>query len=412
MLAEYALRIISGVVVGIYIARYLGPEQFGLISYVTAVVSVFMALSRLGMDSILVRDLGRSPEKRQEIMSTAFALMLLASVVCLTVLCALILILESEFQVKVYTLVVSSGILFQSFMVIDYNFQAQVQAKYSSIAKSAALIFSAVSKFLLVVIDADLVAFAFFYALDHMVVALFLISLHFYRKQISFLFGFDKSLVMPLLQSAWPMVLSAMAVVLYMRVDQVMIKNMLSSQDLGIYVAAVKIYEGWLALPYIISVSLLPAIVKLRARSADVYVKRLTMVFSLLFWLSAASALLVSFFGEKVIYYIYGSEYAAGNNVLAIVMWATTFAAIGSVTARYLTVENMEKKIAFRTIAGLIINVVLNLIMIPAYGIEGAAAATLITLFVVNYALNYFDKDLKQLVSICNSAITMRWLWK
>lgn len=411
MLIEQLLRIISGVFVGIYVARYLGPEQFGVLSYALAIVAILTALSRLGMDAILVRDLARSSHLRQELMGTAFYLMLLAGVISALVLSGLVLTLESSPENQLYILIISVGALLQSFLVIDYNFQSQVKAKYSSIAKSIALGFSAISKLVLIWLNADLFLFAAFYAFDYFVVAVLLITFHIANKQGFFFFKFKKEHIKPLLSSAWPMVVSALSVVLYMRIDQVMIKAMLSPYELGLYASTVRVFEGWLILPYVMSVSLLPAIVKLKETSPNQYEKYMTILFSIMFWLSVIVATVVSIFSSSILNVTFGPEYIKAASVLSIVIWSATFAALGSITARYLTVENMEKKIAFRTIVGLIINFTMNLILIPLYGTEGAAIATLLTMFIANYAINYFDKDLKQLVDICNQSITLKWLW-
>lgn len=410
MLIAQLLRIVSGVFVGIYVARYLGPEQYGIISYALAIVAILASISRLGMDAILVRELARFPALRRELMGTAFGLMFLASVTCTIFLSGIVITLETP-ENQIYILITAAGALLQSFLVIDYNFQSQVKAKYSSIAKSLALGFSAISKLILVWLNADLLYFVLFYTFDSIIVAILLVIMHVANKQPAFFLSFKPKHIKPLLTSAWPMVISALSVALYMRIDQIMIKAMLSPYELGLYSSSVKIFEGWLILPYIISVSLLPAIVKLKTSSPYQYVKYMTMLFSIMFWLSVIVATVVSVFSLPIISITFGPEYLKAAPILSIVIWSATFSALGSVTARYLTVENMEKKIALRTIVGLIINFTMNLILIPLYGTEGAAIATLLTMFIANYVINYFDKDLKQLVDICNGSITLKWLW-
>lgn len=410
MLGEYSLKIFSAIFVTIYLARYLGPEQFGVLSYVLAVTTVFMAVSRLGMESILVRDLARHPELNQPQMSTAFILMLIAGIAAVLILAGLAYWLESNTQTRIYIWIISTGILFQSLLVTDYNFQSQVKAKYSSLAKSIALGISVSLKLIFIHYEAPLIYFAALYALDHLVIGITLLAIHINKKQPFFFLHFDPRLVKPLMASAWPIILSAIAANLYIRIDQIMIKKLLNTEQLGLYAAAIKIFEGWLFVPYIISISLLPAIVKIKSGSPRNYEKNLAMLFSLLLWSSAAVALTTTLFSETIISYTYGEEYQGSSKVLSIVMWASVFAALGSVTARYLTVEGMEKKIAVRTFAGLIINIALNSILIPSYGIEGAAYATLATLLFSNYLINYFDKNLSQLVRLCNSSITFKWL--
>lgn len=408
MFSEYMLKIVSAIFVTIYIARFLGPDQFGILSYALAVVAIFMAISRLGMESILVRDLAQYPGKTKAYMGTAFGLMVVSSVVSLTGLAALVNVFESDNQTRLYIIIISIGLVFQTILVVDYGFQAKVKTKYASIAKSIALVLSSILKVCLVWWNSDLVYFVIAFAFDYVLIAISLLIMHFTKRQPNFFFQFDKSLVFPLLKSSWPMVLAAVATMLYMRIDQVMIKNMLDSHQLGLYSATMRIFEGWMIVPYVISLSLLPAIVKLKAGSKKAYEVSLTKLFALVFWPGVFIAVVATFEGEAIIRFTFGDAYSSASGVLTIVMWTAAFTALGSVTARYLTVEGMEKKIAFRTFFALIINVILNFILIPIYGIEGAAMATLITIIMANYFINYLDQQLKPLLKICNKAMMLK----
>jgi O-antigen/teichoic acid export membrane protein len=407
MLAEYGLKVISAILVTIYVARYLGPDQFGVLSYALAVVAIVLAISRLGMESILVRDLVRYPEKRQEYMATAFRLMLLSGFVGIGILAGMVYWLEENIKTQVYIWIISASIVCQAFLVVDYNFQSQVQAKYSSIAKSLALIFSALSKIGLVWLEADLFYFALFYAIDHLVIAITLFFMHWSRGQPLFFHGFQKKLVKPLLSSAWPMVVSAVSAILYTRVDQLMIRSMLGFHELGLYVAATKIYEGWIIVPYVISISLLPAILRLKEEGGD-YEKHMSLMISLLFWPSVVVALIITISSDYVIYLTFGPDYFASSNSLVIIMWASIFGAIGSLSARFLTVEGMESKIAKRGIFGLLLNLMLNVPMIYFFGIEGAAFSTLITMFFIFVGVNYIDPDCYKLRSIVENGVYRR----
>lgn len=405
MFAEQGVKVVSAVFVGIYIARYLGPEQFGLLSYAIAIVAVFAAISRLGMESILVRELVVHPETKEQYIGTAFGLMLIASILGVVIIAVIIGLLEDDLQTKIYIWIISVGLMLQTLLVIDYAFQAQVKAKYSSIAKSIALSLSALIKIILVVYQSDLLLIVLSYVLDHVLIAISLVIIHLIKRQPSFLFVFNTKLIKPLLRSAWPMVMSAVAIILYMRIDQIMIKNMLGSEQLGLYSAMTRIYEGWIMMPVILSASLLPAIVKMKSISQVQYEKRMTLLFSFVFWPSIVIAIITTLFSDVIIKLTFGSEYASASLVLVIIMWSSSFAALGSVTYRYLVAENMEKKIAVRTFVALVVNVGLNLILIPVYGIEGAAVATLVCIITANYLIDYFDNELKLLIGIKNQAI-------
>ncbi len=405
MFVEQGLKLFTVIIVGIYIARYLGPEKFGLLSYVLAIVTIFMSLSRLGMESILVRELIVHPAKRLQYIGTAHSLMLIAAIVCFVFIAVLMSLFESDVQIKFYVFIISIGMVFQTSLVIDYAFQSQVKAKFPSIAKSVALTLSALVKISLVYMQLDMMFLVISYLLDQILIALLLMLLYLSKKQPNFLFVFNVQLVRPLLKSAWPMVMSTVAIILYMRVDQIMIKNMLGSEQLGLYAAMTRIYEGWVIVPVILCASLLPAIIKSKSLLREEYEKRLSLLFSLVFWASIGAAVITTFFSEVIVKFTFGVEYVQASSVFVIIMWSAAFAALGSVTLRYFVAESMEKKIAIRTIIALIINIFLNLVLIPIYGIEGAAIATLVCLIVANYLIDYLDKELGTLVRIKNRAI-------
>ena len=397
MMAEYALKIISAIFVSIYVARYLGPEQFGLLSYALAIVAIFMAISRLGMDSILVRDLTKCPEKSKAYMGTAFGLMLIAAIVGFSLLSIIIYFLEADAQTRLYVWVIASGLLFQTFLVIDYAFQAQVKAKYSSIAKSIALAISSSVKIYLVWIQADLFSFAVAYAFDHFIIAMMLLSMHLVKKQENFLFELHKELIKPMLISAWPIIAAAGLGVLLLKLDKIFIKFYLGSFDLGVYVAAIRLYEGWIMIPQVIALSLLPAIVKLKQSSQETYERRMSLFFRYILIMNVILALIVTVFANEIILLLYGDSYIDSANVLKIVIWCSVLMGIGSISFRYLVVENLEKKILIIMALTLSSNVLFNIVLIPLYGVTGAAMALLASLFIGYFMYDWFDSDLRVL---------------
>lgn len=408
MFAEQGLKLVSGVFVGIYVARYLGPERFGIFSYALAIVSIFMAVSKLGMESVLVRELVRYPDRRQEYMGTAFGLMLAAALTSILIISVLVRLIEDEPATRNYIWIMSVGLIFQTSFVVDYLFQSEVKARLSSIAKSLALAVNSLIKIGLVVAGADLLAFAIVYAIEMFMVAFFLALVYFRTGRPSFLFSFRASVVGPLMKSAWPMVMSGVAGMLLMRVDQIMIKHFLGAQQLGLYGAAVKIYEAWIVLPFILSISMLPFITRLKSGTRAEYEQKLTWLFTLAFWASVLFAIVVTLIGDQLIHLAFGEGFYGAGGTLAILVWASALSAFGFMSARYLIVEGMERKIARRNWVAITINIPLNFIMIPAYGIEGAAMATLISLLFVHYFMDIIDSELHTLHRIKNRAILLR----
>lgn len=405
MLAEQILRILAGFFVGIYIARYLGPEQFGVLSYVLSISAFIVAIARLGMDAILVRELVNSEYNHKQLLGSAFWLMISAALICYSIAAIAIWHMDEITEIKIYACIVSASAFFTSFLVVDYFFLSQLQAKYSAISKTVALFLMSLIKLGLIFAQVDIFWFVIASLMDNVLLAVFLIFSFIKSGHINFIGEFDRIAAKTMLKSSWPLVLSAIASLIYMRIDQVMIRNMLGLHEVGIYSAAVKVYESWIVFPYIITISLLPAIAKLKQGDEAVYYKRLGQLFSVVIWLSIFAAFFVSLLSQPVMIIAFGEAYKSSAPVVSIVMWTAVFASMGSVSARYFNVERMEKKIAVRTVLAAVINIVLNIFLIPAYGVNGAAFATLICTFFSNYAMDWFDKDLRILLKIKHRAI-------
>lgn len=405
MLAEQLLRIVSGVFVGIYIARYLGPESFGILSYVLAIAAFAIAISRLGMEAVLVRELVTKHEAQSIIMGTAFWLMVAAGAASYIIILVTIKLTDETKPISTYALMVATSAAFTSFLAIDYKFQANLKAKLSTICKVTTLAIMSSVKIVLVVFEMKLIWFVVASIIDHGLLALLLTSTMWRKQGLGFMTKFEKTTAITMLRSAWPMVITAVAGMILMRTDQVMIRNMLGLSQVGIYSAAVRIYESWIMLPYILSVSLLPAIIKLRQGEEDNYKKGLTKLFSLTIWVSIIAAIFITLTGEKIISLTFGESYIESGPILTILMWAAVFSSINSLSARYFSVEHMERKILSRMLIAATLNVFLNYLLIPKFGIKGSAYATLISMFISSYALDWFDKDLKKLLKIKNRAI-------
>ena len=405
MMAEQVLRIMSGVFVGIYIARYLGPEEFGVLSYVLAISTFMIAISRLGMDAILIRELVSSPEKKQILMGTAFWMMFVAALVCYFIVGAVIWSVGELVTVKIYASIISFSTIFTSALVVDFYFQSEVRASASAICKSITLFIMSFAKLYLIYIQADLVWFVCAFLMDHVVLAVMFFMAAYQQGRFGFIKFFCWKDAKHMLESAWPLVLGAVSIQIYMRVDQIMIRNMLGLHEVGIYSAAVRIYEAWAIVTAILTVSLLPAIVRLKQGDEENYHKRLTQLFRLVIWMSVIAAVFVSITSEYLMVLAFGQEYRSSAPVVDIIMWTAVFAAMGSVSARYFNVERMERKFAVRTALAAVLNVGLNFVLIPLYGIKGAALSTLICTFFANYLMDWFDKDLITLLDIKHRAM-------
>lgn len=409
MVLEKVLRLFSGIVAAVLLARYLGPAGYGDLNYIIAYVAIFLPLAEFGMSSILVRDLILFRKEESKFLGSSFYLMLFFSLLSILVLNGIKVLIQTDDILNNLILIYSLILFFKPFDMIDFYFQSKVKAKTSSIAKSIALIISLSAKLYFIFIEASLTYLLYAFLLEYIVTALFLIYFYFSQKNVRFFMFFEKEIVFKLIKSAWPMLLSSISVILYMRIDQIMLKNMVSSKELGLYSSSIRLYEGYVSLIIVLTISLMPAIMALKQSSEIKYKEGITKLFSLVFWGNNLVALILTFLSPFIIDFLYGEEYSGSYVVFAIIFWASSFASMGSITARYLVIENKERKQALRTFVSLFANVAINLFLIPLYGKEGAAVATLISLFLGNYLTDVLDKDMKDLLRMKNNAILFRF---
>ncbi len=394
--AEKVLKIISELFIGIWIARYLGPEHFGLLSYAQSYAGLFMVIATLGLNTVIVRELVKDERKRDLLLGTAFILQLLGAILVIVILSLTIKLTSNDSFTNILIFIIAFSTFFKSFNVIDFYFQSKVLSKFTVYANMILLLISSIIKILLILNEASLIYFAYIILFESFILAIGFI--YFYTKNNISIFNwkFDKKLAISLLKDSWPLILSGIVITVYMKIDQVMIQSMLGSESVGQYAAAVRLSEAWYFIPMIIASSLFPAIINAKSISKELYYTRLQKLYDLMVWMGIAIAIPMTFLSNWIIELLYGNEYNLAGDVLMLHIWAGVFVFLGVAFSKYLIAENQTKKAFYRTTLGAIINIILNYLLIPIYGINGAAIATIIGQISANYLYDIFDKDLQQ----------------
>ena len=410
MFAEQFLRIIAGLFVGIYVARFLGPEEFGIYSYAAAFVALFGAIARLGLDGIVVRDLVNHPEERHVYLGTAFWLKMVGALLTLGLLGIAVQFTSNDATTNLYVFIIASGLVFQSFDVVDFYFQSRVLSKYVSISRLIQLALSSILKLYFIFIQADLFWFVMVSLIDQISLALSLAIAYWRQKIGSFLGRFDLGTAKAMLRNSWPLILSGIAISLYMRIDQIMIKEMLGEKEVGLYSAAVRLSEAWYFVPVIVTTSLFPAILNAKKISRELYNNRLQRLYSIMMYSAVGVALPVAFMAESIVVTLYGRHYQYAGLVLSIHIWAGIFVALGVVNGSWFLAENLQKLATLNTLIGAAVNVVLNYLLIPIYGIAGVAVATFASYGVAAYlALFLYKKTRSQFYRITFAILLQGW---
>jgi O-antigen/teichoic acid export membrane protein len=408
LFAEKILRMVVGLFVGIWVARYLGPEQFGLFSYAQAFVGLFTAIAGLGLDGIIVRELVKDPSKQAVLLGTAFYLKLIGALLVLLALAGAVTLSHQDSLTTWLIFIIASATVFQSFNVVDFFFQAKVLSKYVVYVNIISLLISSFVKIGLILTNASLIAFAWVILFDSVILMLgFVYYFQRHAKLNIKRLKFSKATAINLLKDSWPLILSGLVISIYMKVDQIMIKEILDAEAVGQYAAAVRLSEAWYFIPMVIASSLFPAIINAKKVSEEFYYAQLQKLYDLVVWIAIAIALPMTFLSDWVIDLLYGVQYDQSGAILMIHIWAAVFVFLGVVSSRWFIVENLQKYSFYRTLAGVLINIMLNYILIPSYGIYGAAYATLASQAVASYLFNITNKKLRYTFLLQTKAILL-----
>jgi len=384
---ERILRIVISFIVSVFVVRYLGPKEFGIYSYAISFAWLFASISTLGLESISTRELVKNSDKRDEINGTVFSLRLLGSIACIITTAIVLLLIGEDTYTTILILIFSGSFIFQSFSAIEYYFRGIVKAKYNAYALSASVIFSSGLKILFILLKAPLIYFIIAASAEYFFLAIGLVAVYNHNKLSIFSWKYSKEIAASLLKDSWPLALSGVVVMIYMRIDQVMIKNMLNIEAVGYYSAAVRLCEAWYFIPVTLCNAIFPAIVNAKSVSEKFYNNRMQKLYDLLTWLAIGIAVPVTIFSDQIIQILFGSEFASASPVLTIYIWAGVAVFLNVASSQYLINENLAKLTFYRSTIGMVINVILNLVLIPIYGIVGSAVATLISYSLVILSL-------------------------
>lgn len=384
---ERAIRLGVGFFVAIWVARYLGPSHYGVLSFGLAWVALFSAFGQLGLENIVVRDVVSDRGSEAEILGTATALRLIGGLLVVigsSALYGVFYSFDNRTQLAVIALVGLAQV-FLAAEVIDWWFRSRVEWRYVFRARVIAFIIATVSTIICLISGLGVVWIAAMTLLNAVMLAGFLLIewLRHSKRQQSWKAKATRAKT--LLLDSWPAILSGLAIMVYMRIDQIMIGSMMTEADVGIYSVAVKLSEVWYVIPLAITQSVMPSIVSAKKAQNGSYEQRLIKLIALLFWSSFIVAILVTFTGPSLITTLFGHEYRLAGEVLKVHFWAGIFVALGVGISQWYIAENRLRVSLYGTIAGALINVLLNLVLIPEFGITGAAFSTVGSYFVAAY---------------------------
>lgn len=392
-------------IVSLATARYLGPSNFGTINYVAAFVSFFSSIASLGLAVIVIKEIASGKENNNEIVWTSIWMRFGTAMLSTISIVALMFVTNRDDpQIVQIAILESLSIIFSSFDTINYYFQAKLLSKWSSIAGIMAYIGMSLYRIYLLVNNADIVWFALATSMDMIFLALFLMI--FYVRIEGFRPAFNWKIGKNLLKESYHYLIAGLIAILYAQVDKIMLRNMVDSAAVGYYSAALTISTLWALIPTALIQSISPVLYEEASKDRKSYLRKLRQSYALVFWLNALYSVFVCIFSRWIILFLYGEDFLAGTTALRIVVWYYGISTMSTLNQVYLANDGKNKYINIFCVAGLITDVVLNGIMIPLWGIHGAALATLITHIVIQIIMPYIYKDTREIaISIIRGAL-------
>jgi PST family polysaccharide transporter len=203
-----------------------------------------------------------------------------------------------------------------------------------------------------------------------------------------------------LLRESFPLIFSGFAILIFMKIDQIMLGQMKGNSEVGIYSAAVRISELWYFIPTTIVSSVAPAIYAAKEKSEHHYYKRIGQLLRLLTYISLAISIPMTFLSKNIVLLMFGDGFTEAGSILAVHIWASLFVFMGVATSPWFIAEGLNNVSLGKTLLGAILNVILNFLLIPSYSGLGAAIATIVSQAVAAFLSNAVDKRTHKLFKI------------
>ena len=377
-LIEKVVRIVLGITIGAWIARHLGPGDFGVLNFANSFVGILSVLSVLGLEDILIREILQDKSKKGIVLGTACVLKILGSCMLFLIVYLTIPFIDDLPRTRAIVLVLSASFFFRSFDVINYYFRGEVLSEYVVFSNIASLIVCSLVRVILIIYDWPLIYFAAVSLIEFALCSLFYGAFYIWKEGFFKDWLFSFSMAKKLLHSSWPLLLTGVIMGIDNRVDQVMLNKMIGVEATGYYAAAVRVNESIFWMLEIFTVTFFPAIVNAKKEHHQKYAFQVEMFYTFMIMAFLVLCLPLIVFSEDIISILYGNQYTISSDILKVNAMCGFFIAMKCTQARWSIVEKLQRYNLIIQISGSICNVLLNFFFIKKLGVMGAAYGTLI----------------------------------
>ncbi|WP_161964025.1 flippase [Chitinophaga flava] len=391
LLMDKISKLFPGILVLALLARHLGPRIFGIWNYTIAFSAIMGSVAILGMDKLAIKELMASETEQGRIVSTIALMRLIAALACMFLSILLVHLLDPD---PVYLLCIifsSFTMLFQSFDVMDAFYQVNNSLKTVIVPKVTVFLLFCALKCLAIFYGASLLTFLWLSLLELAVTYAWILgrySLQFAPlslKQVNF------RMARRLLGESWVLIMANLLVVLFMKVDNILLNILSTPEELGNYVVAVRISELWNALPTVVSTAMLPMLFRKKQEDEQAYLQTLGRWLRASCLISLLLAAAISLSAGILIPLLYGTAYTTAAAILRIHIWSAIPVFLMMAMVQYFFIEGKYKLYLYGNMVSLALNIAINFLLIPHMGGKGAAIATVVAYFGVYIMMAVLD---------------------
>lgn len=394
LLFDKLFRASANIFLTVFLARHLGPDNFGILNYLLAILFLFVSISSLGVNPVLVNEIVKKRRNSMPSLINSYYLRFLISLISYFLFLLIIYTLNNNIIYHNYSLILGVIIILKSCEVLFSFFEAKSFSKYIVISQSVGFFISA-SIILFIVINAIDNIYIYYALVLDLVIVFILINVFYFIYFKNHFYKFNFIIIKRLISKSLPVLISTLSILLYMRIDQIMIKEMINEYQLGIYSVSVRYIEIYHFIPKIIMISILPVILT----SRNYYVKLLG-INSLMNKISLILIIFIFLSSDIVIPLIFSDTYIESINITKILSFSIFFVFLGVVNEHWYVTKNLQKFYALYVSFGALLNIILNYILISNFGLKGAAYATVLTYLIIIFFLDYFNKHTREVLKI------------
>lgn len=394
LIADFVLKYVVGFIAGILVAKHLGVDYFGIYNYCLAIIAIVSFVGNLGLKDILIQELVEKRSNSERLLGSAFFLLLSSNLIIFILFNIVIqLVYQSDDIAKIIISIISFSFLFKGFNVIHYFFESRIQSKYYVWSNQLSSQLFVILKFVIVFFSLEIFYLAYASLLQTIIFSLLLLAIFSHKGFGVFRWKLDIKLSLHLLRRSLPFMFSGILILIYIKIDQIMVRELVSDYEAGIYAVSVKFTELFYVLPTFVYASVYPKLMEIK--SEKVFNQNLSKFYMSSLIYSILVSLSIAIFSYPIITWTYGMEYIMSAKLLSASIWVLIFVSLGIVRNAYIYKYGLEREYVIITLISALLNIALNFILIPKLFSFGAIIATLVSYSFSGYFSSFLFKKLR-----------------